>query len=94
MKWWYYALLVSLFMAAVLSLFASTDPDGLERVAEDLGFKEHETEPIISSPMPDYTVPDAPRYVSTALAGLAGTLIIFAAVFLIAKLLKSDENGA
>ena len=33
-------LLVSLFLAGVVSFYASSDPDGLEKVAEDIGFIE------------------------------------------------------
>jgi cobalt/nickel transport protein len=32
--------LVSLFLAGVVSLYASSDPDGLEKVAEEIGFIE------------------------------------------------------
>ena len=31
---------VSLFLAGVVSFYASSDPDGLEKVAEDIGFIE------------------------------------------------------
>ena len=32
--------LVSLFLAGVVSFYASSDPDGLEKVAEEIGFIE------------------------------------------------------
>jgi cobalt/nickel transport protein len=32
--------LVSIFLAGVVSFYASSDPDGLEKVAEDIGFIE------------------------------------------------------
>ena len=32
--------LVSVFLAGVVSFYASSDPDGLEKVAEDIGFIE------------------------------------------------------
>ena len=32
--------LVSLFLAGVVSFYASSDPDGLEKVAGDIGFIE------------------------------------------------------
>ncbi len=47
-------------LALLVSPFASTHPDGLERVAEDQGFieKAEETEPAWkNAPLPDYTVP-------------------------------------
>ena len=33
-------ILVSIFLAGVVSFYASSDPDGLEKVAEDIGFIE------------------------------------------------------
>lgn len=47
-------------LALIVSPFASSHPDGLERVAEDKGFieKAEETEPVWkSAPLPDYSVP-------------------------------------
>lgn len=32
--------LVSIFLAGIVSFYASSDPDGLEKVAEDIGFIE------------------------------------------------------
>jgi len=72
-------LAIALFMAVFLSPFASSLPDGLERVAEDLGFAQlAEGDPLVRSPMPDYEVPalgEGPF--STAASGLIGTLICF-----------------
>ena len=72
-------LIIALVLAGILSPWASSLPDGLERVAEKLGFDHHASEtPVVSSPLPDYTVPplgESP--LSTAIAGIAGTLICF-----------------
>ena len=69
-------LLLSLFMAGVLALFASPLPDGLERVAMDQGFAGNasgkEQSPIISS----------------SLAGIAGTLIVFCVAVAAGKALE------
>lgn len=72
---------LSLALAIFLSPFASPHPDGLEKVAEDKGFLEHEREnPVLPSPLPDYTIPGiGSERISTALAGLIGTLICFGA---------------
>jgi len=72
---------LSLALAIFLSPFASPHPDGLERVAENKGFIEHEAEhQILPSPLPDYTIPGiGSERVSTALAGLIGTLACFGA---------------
>ena len=39
-KFYIAGFIVSLFLAGVVSFYASSDPDGLERVAEDIGFIE------------------------------------------------------
>jgi len=77
-------------MAAVISLFASSSPDGLERVAENLGFIEHgEGHEVMESPMPDYAIPGIENEtVAASLAGLSGTLIMFLMVYGVGSLLK------
>lgn len=53
-------LAVAVSLALILSPWASSSPDGLEKVAEDKGFleKAKETEPVWgSSPVPDYAMP-------------------------------------
>jgi len=72
-------LLIALVMAALISPFASSLPDGLERVAEILGFDDHaDTEPILSSPLPDYSIPSMGESpLGTVIAGTTGTLVCF-----------------
>ncbi len=53
-------LALSVALALIVSPWASSSPDGLEKVAEDQGFleKAEETEPVWGeSPIPDYAVP-------------------------------------
>jgi cobalt/nickel transport protein len=53
-------LAIAVALALIVSPWASSSPDGLEKVAEDKGFieKAEETEPVWeSSPIPDYAVP-------------------------------------
>lgn len=53
-------LAISVALALIVSPFASSSPDGLEKVAEDKGFleKAEETEPAWNSaPIPDYAFP-------------------------------------
>jgi len=78
-KWLVYMLLVCLVIAGFFSLFASPDPDGLEKVAEDHGFIEAgEGHEVIKSPMPDYAVPGIENEaLSGSLAGIAGTVLMF-----------------
>lgn len=66
-------------MAALLSPLASKNPDGLDRVAEDHGFAGR-GRALVSSPLPDYAVPGvAHESLSTALAGVLGTLLTLGA---------------
>ena len=65
---------VTLVLAGVVSGVASAHPDGLEHVAEQLGFiDEAEDSAVASSPLSDYSVlgvDDA--YLATGLAGVLG----------------------
>jgi cobalt/nickel transport protein len=76
-----------------LSPWASSFPDGLERVAEDLGFIKKAEGPGATvwgkSPIPDYKIPGIQNEsLATGLAGLAGTVAIAAAGWGLARILK------
>lgn len=87
-NYWIFGLMFALFMAGVLSLYASPDPDGLERVAEDYGFAEEGHE-LIQSPMPDYTVSGIENEaLSASLAGIIGTLFMFFVALILGKVLS------
>jgi len=81
---------MTLFIAGALSLFASPEPDGLERVAEDYEFiEEGEGKEVINSPLPDYMVPAIEdETLSASTAGVMGVLIMFGLALLIGKGLK------
>jgi hypothetical protein len=91
MKWWHFALIISL-LVAVLSPLASSSPDGLEKVAEDNGFigMAH------SAPfqvIADYVFPGIENEaLATILAGLLGTLLIFGVVYGLGRLIKSRRS--
>jgi cobalt/nickel transport protein len=76
-------LVVSLILAAILSHFASSFPDGLEKVSETLGFAGTASlTPVLESPAPDYTIPFLGEgRLSTSLAGILGVLICFVLPF-------------
>ena len=71
------ALAVTVGLATAVSPFASSSPDGLEKVAADKRFLDR-GEAQETSALSDYAVPgiDDPR-VATGLAGFAGTLLVF-----------------
>jgi cobalt/nickel transport protein len=84
-------LLVSVLLAALVSPFASQAPDGLEKFAKDHRFAEKgEGRAAWQHPlMPDYKVAGVRNEsVGTALAGIAGTLLVFGIAFGAAKLLS------
>jgi hypothetical protein len=68
-------------LAGAVAPFASSSPDGLEKVAEQKQFAgEGKLAPIQEeSPIPDYAFPGVGNErVATGLAGFAGTLGVFA----------------
>lgn len=69
--------------------FASPWPDGLERVAETLGFQQKAfTNPMVSSPIAGYTVPGIGSPVAaTVFAGIVGAAVVFGLSMLLARLL-------
>ena len=74
------ALAVAIGLGTAASPFASSSPDGLERVAGDQGFLDRGRVAAVQehSPAPDYGVPGvADGRVATGLAGFAGTLLVF-----------------
>jgi cobalt/nickel transport system permease protein len=72
---------VGLVLALIVVLFsplASADPDGLERVAEDVGFLQLGQDAPYNI-LPDYTIPFlGETSVSTIVAGLVGALLVAA----------------
>jgi PDGLE domain len=91
------ALAVAVGLATAASPYASSSPDGLEKVAADKAFLERgELHPIQEdSPVPDYAFPgiDDPR-VATGLAGFAGTLAVFAFGYGVAVVARRRPVGA
>jgi cobalt/nickel transport system permease protein len=76
--------LVTLGLAVFVAPFASAWPDGLERVAAQLGFDHAAI--AGSAPLADYTVPWVPwSPASTALAGVAGACITFVLALVLAR---------
>jgi cobalt/nickel transport system permease protein len=72
-------LALAVLLAAAVSPFASSEPDGLERVAIDRGFEDTATEHAAAdSPLADYSVSGVDGRVSTGLAGIIGVVATFA----------------
>lgn len=81
---------VSLFLAGVVSFYASSNPDGLEKVAEDIGFIETAKDHTYADgALADYGVKgiDNAR-LSTAAAGVIGVIatgVISTGLFMVVR---------
>jgi cobalt/nickel transport system permease protein len=83
-----YGALLALGLALFASPFASQWPDGLDKTAEALGFKEKVTEPILPAPIPEYAMPGIHwSAMGTAVAGAVGTVVVFVLAWLLARVL-------
>jgi len=79
-------------MAVLISPLASGNPDGLERVAEDLGFLGTGLDAPYQI-LPDYTIPFlGETAISTILAGIVGAGVLLGLLILIGRNLRR-ANG-
>jgi cobalt/nickel transport system permease protein len=79
---------VGLIAAIVIAaaIWASADPDGLERVAEDLGFIDAGQDPGFQI-LPDYTFPGLDGVASTIVAGLIGVGVVVVLMVVLGRLM-------
>jgi cobalt/nickel transport system permease protein len=91
---WAIAGVIIALVVVLFSPFASGDPDGLERVAEDLGFIQQGA----SAPyeiLPDYTIPLlGTTSLSTIVAGVVGALIVAGITIAIGRMLRNPAASA
>jgi cobalt/nickel transport system permease protein len=82
------------FLAAGVSFLASSSPDGLEFVGEDIGFLA-ESEPVFGgSPIPDYVIPGLSNEVLAGiLAGMVGVVVTGAALYLLLGAIRTRRGG-
>lgn len=87
-NWIYIGGLISL-VVVLLSPFASSDPDGLERVAMNMNFIDAgQSAPY--SIIPDYTLPFLGETAfSTIMAGIIGVIVVGAVILLIGRGIKA-----
>ncbi|MEW6573713.1 MAG: PDGLE domain-containing protein [Bacillota bacterium] len=88
-------LFAAIIIAGILSPFASPYPDGLEKVAETKGFiSKGEGKEVVRAPIPDYAAPGLKSEgTATAVAGITGTLITFAAAYGISRILRRRHSA-
>jgi cobalt/nickel transport system permease protein len=90
---WVIGGIVLVGLLLLLAPLASADPDGLERVAEDLGFIERGLDAPYRL-IPDYTIPflgETP--LSTILAGAVGAVVVGIVAVLLVRALRPRWQG-
>ena len=89
--WVVSGIVLSLF-AVLLSPFASGNPDGLERIAEDLGFLGSGLDAPYQI-LPDYTIPFlGETAISTVLAGIVGIIVVAGLMILLGRNLRRQKS--
>ena len=74
----------ALVALAILVPFASSNPDGLEKVAESLNVREQE--PLWRGLMPDYTLEEIrDPYLSTLICGVIGFFLVSGLLMIVTK---------
>jgi cobalt/nickel transport system permease protein len=90
---WVVSGLVISLLAVLISPFASGNPDGLERVASDLGFLGSGLDAPYQI-LPDYTIPFLGETgLSTILAGLAGVVVLVGLIVLLGRNFRRQNDG-
>jgi cobalt/nickel transport protein len=91
---------IALIIAIFVSPFASGDPDGLDRVSQDLKFEHKASEDAPAQKLPfarifdEYALKGVPEGIATPMAGLVGTLATFGLAWGIGKLLVKKKSSA
>jgi cobalt/nickel transport system permease protein len=79
-------------LVILLSPLASGNPDGLERVADDLGFLNRGLESPFQA-LPDYTLPVlGDTALSTIISGIVGMVVVLGLILLIGKNLRRNRK--
>ncbi|TBR60403.1 cobalt transporter [Westiellopsis prolifica IICB1] len=89
LRGWVIPIVSILLISGLLSLVASAWPDGLERVAENLGFINlaEEVRVIVPTPLADYGI-EGLGAIGTSIAGIIGSIVCFGVAFGIAQVVK------
>jgi cobalt/nickel transport system permease protein len=89
-------LALALMLAAFIRPFASSAPDGLEKVAKSKGFLEQAEGKDVwkKSPVPDYALPGGKSEgIATGLGGVLGTVLVFGLGLGVIKLVGARRNN-
>lgn len=90
----------ALLVAVILSPFASPDPDGLNRVAEDHNFADKEVAEPPAQKLPfsgifdGYALKGVPEGIATPIAGFIGTLAVFGLAWGLGKVAVRNSGSS
>ena len=73
---------------------AASDPDGLERVAEDTGFAQQAGDPVLGGPFADYAFQGREGVAGTIVAGLVGMAVTFGVALVLAGTVRRMRREA
>jgi cobalt/nickel transport system permease protein len=80
----------AVFLVAIGFLFASTAPDGLERLGQQLGIS---AQAVLVAPLADYTLPGiGSPWLRRAIAGLAGLAVVYGVCTLFGRFLRRQRT--
>jgi cobalt/nickel transport protein len=87
-------LALAVALAFVVAPFASSNPDGLDRVSQDHGFAEAAEGAQVwrRAPIPEYSFPRMDGRLSTGVAGVIGTLGVAGIAFLGARMIRARRR--
>jgi cobalt/nickel transport protein len=87
-------ILISLAVAGIISYYASSSPDGLEKVAEEKGFLDTAKDPInAGSPLADYGVEGIGNdRLSVGLSGVIGVFATLIASYFLFKFIARKKS--
>lgn len=93
-KFYLIFLLVSIGLAGIVSFYASSSPDGLEKVAGDIGFIETAKDHTLdNSALADYGVAGIKNErLSVGIAGILGVIATGVLMYLIIKFISRKKN--
>jgi cobalt/nickel transport protein len=90
-----YGLIVTVGLILFVAPFASSLPDGLEKVSVRLGFGNKAVrQSLVSVPFTDYKFPGIPSVtIATVIAGFFGMLLVFVLSVILAYILFPKAHG-
>ena len=93
-KFYLIFLLVSIGLSGIVSFYASSSPDGLEKVAGDIGFIETAKDHTLdNSALADYGVAGIENErLSVGIAGILGVIATGLLMYLIIKFISRKKN--